>query len=39
MFGNILLLQSMLILRKTAPKMLSVRYVTKDSVDEALPEQ
>ena len=35
MFGNILLLQTMLILRKTGPKMLSVCYVTKASVDES----
>ena len=39
MFGNILLLQIMLILRKTGPRMLSVCFVTKAPVDEALPEQ
>ena len=39
MFDNILLLQTMLILRKAGPRVLSVFFVTKASVDEALPEQ
>ena len=39
LFGNILLLQTMLILRKAGPRMLSVCFVTKASLDEALPEQ
>ena len=39
MFGHILLLQTILILTKAGPRMLSVYFVTKASVDEALPEQ
>ena len=34
MFGNILLLQTMLMLRKAGPRMLSVRFVTNVSVDQ-----
>ena len=37
LFGNILLLQTILILRKAGPIMLSVRFVTKVSVDAARP--
>ena len=39
MFGNILLLKNMLLLRKAGPRMLSVIFLTKASVDEAIPEQ
>ena len=39
LFGNILLLQTILMLRKAGPRMLSVRFVTKASVDAASPEQ
>ena len=39
MFGNILLLQTMLMLRKAVIRMLSVCFVITASVDAALPEQ
>ena len=35
MFGNILLIQTIPILRKVGPRMLSVSFVTKVSVDAA----
>ena len=38
MFGNILLLQTILLLRKVGPRMLSVRFVTKVSVNTARRE-
>ena len=38
MFGNILLLQTIPLLRKAGPRMLSVRFVTKVSVNTARPE-
>ena len=38
-FGNILLLQTIPMLRKAGPRMLSVRFVTQASADAAHPEQ
>ena len=39
LFGNILLLQTIPMLRKAGPRMLSVRFVTKAQVDAARLEQ
>ena len=38
-FGNILLLQTIPMLRTAGPRMLSVRFVTKASVDAVRLEQ
>ena len=39
MFGNILLLQTIPMLRKAGPRMLSVRFVTQVSVDSTRAQQ